>query len=129
MQGFINRVIEAGVLREIENPSLGRLACEIIRFSNERGEFDSKLFSFSIDDSEMAGLVASWLQPKPEEDDLRPEVDGELTIDQSLDRLRLKRLLRRKSEIQETIRKCVPGDEQYNDLARELLIIGRRLRS
>ena len=26
LQGFINRVIEAGVLREIENPSLGRLA-------------------------------------------------------------------------------------------------------
>ncbi|MFA6224146.1 MAG: DNA primase [Desulfomonilaceae bacterium] len=129
LQGFINRVIEAAVLREIENPSLGRLAREIIRFSNERGEFDSKLFSFSIDDSEMAGLVASWLQPKPEEDDLRPEVDGELAIDQSLDRLRLKRLLRRKSEIQETIGKCVPGDEQYNDLARELLVIGRRLRS
>ena len=127
-QGFIERIAETGVLREIENPSLSTLARAIVSFFNERGTFDSRQFSLSLEDSEMAALVASWLQPKPEEDDLRPEVDGAIAIDQSLDRLRLKKLLRRKSYIQERLGKCASGEEEYNNLARELLVIGRRLR-
>lgn len=125
--GFVDTVVETGVLWEIENPTLSKLAQTIIRFSEERGSFDSRHFALAIDDPEMAALVASWLQPRPEEDDLRPEVDGDITIDQSLERLRLKKLLRRKSEIQEKMRKCEAGEEEYNDLARELLGIGRRL--
>ncbi len=127
-QGFIERIAETGILKEIENPSLSRLARAIVSFYNEKGTFDSRQFSLSLEDSEMAALVASWLQPKPEEDDLRPEVDGAIAIDQSLDRLRLKKLLRRKSYVQERLGKCSPGEEEYNDLARELLVIGRRLR-
>ncbi|MCX5872776.1 MAG: DNA primase [Deltaproteobacteria bacterium] len=125
--GFVDTVVGTGVLREIENPTLSKLAQAIIRFSEERGSFDSRPFALALDDPEMAALVASWLQPKPEEDDLRPEVDGDITIDQSLERLRLKKLLRRKSEIQEKMRKCEAGEEEYNNLARELLGIGRRL--
>jgi len=128
LQGCKERVVETGVLKEIETPSLFRLAQAITRFSEERGSFDSRLFSLALEDSEMAALVASWLQPKPEEDDLRPEVDGAIAIDQSLERLRLKKLFRRKCDIQDRLGKCVPGDEEYNDLARELLVIGRRLR-
>ena len=115
-------------MREIENPSLSRLAQAIVGFFHEKGTFDSREFSMSLEDSDMAALVASYLQPKPEEDDLRPEVDGAIAIDQSLERLRLKKLLRRKSHIQERLGKCAPGEEEYNDLARELLVIGRRLR-
>jgi hypothetical protein len=73
-------------------------------------------------------MVAGWLQPRPEEDDLRPEVDGDRALDHSLDSIRLRKLQRRKSEIQERMNRCTPGEEEYNRLAQELRAIGQRLR-
>ena len=126
--GFIEKVKKAGVLSEIENATLSRLANSIIRFSEERGTFDSRSFCIALEESDLAALVASWLQPTPEEDDLRAEVDGEITINESMERLRSKKILRRKSQVEEMLRKCEPGDQEYNDLARELLNIGRQFR-
>jgi len=126
--GFIEKVKKAGVLSEIENATLSRLASSIIRFSEERGTFDSRSFCIALEESDLAAMVASWLQPTPEEDDLRAEVDGEITINESMERLRSKKILRRKSQVEEMLRKCEPGDQEYNDLARELLNIGRQFR-
>jgi len=126
--GFIEKVKKAGVLSEIENATLSRLASSIIRFSEERGTFDSRSFCIALEESDLGALVASWLQPTPEEDDLRAEVDGEITINESMERLRSKKILRRKSQVEEMLRKCEPGDQEYNDLARELLNIGRQFR-
>ncbi len=126
--GFIEKVKKAGVLSEIENDSLLRLTSSIMRFSEERGTFDCSSFCLALEDADLAALVASWLQPTPEEDDLRAEVDGEITINESMERLKSKKILRRKSEIEEMLKKCEPGDHKYNDLARELLNIGRQFR-
>ena len=84
-------------------------------------------FCSSLDDHKFASTVAGWLEPRPEDDDLRPEVDGDRVIDESVDRLKLRRLERRKSEIVDKMKKCPPGDTEYNLLAQELLSIGRRL--
>ena len=129
LPGFVDHVIETGAINEIENPTLSRLANLMIGYFQNQGKLDAGQFSLSLEDPEMAALVAGWLQPRPEEDDLRPEVDGSTAVEQSLNRLKSKKILRRKREIQESLSKCVPGDQQYNDLAGELLTIGRRLRS
>jgi DNA primase len=126
-QGFMDRVIESGVLKDLEDSVLSSLANGMVRFREQMGGFDPGSFSNSLEDEQLASVVAGWLRPKPEEDDLRPEVDGDLTIDHSLDSIRLRKLERRKTEIQERMKRCTPGEEEYNDLARELLAIGRRL--
>ncbi|MFH0960997.1 MAG: DNA primase [Pseudomonadota bacterium] len=126
--GFVEKVQQTGVLSEIENPSLSQLASLITKFSEERGTFDPRMFCLALEDSDLAALVASWLQPTPEEDDLRAEVDGEITINESMERLRFKKILRRKTQVEEMLRRCEPGDQEYNDLARELLNIGRQFR-
>ncbi|MBI4965270.1 MAG: DNA primase [Desulfomonile tiedjei] len=126
-QGFIDRVTESGVLKDLEDNVLSALAHGMVRFREQMGGFEPVAFSTSLEDERLASVVAGWLRPKPEEDDLRPEVDGDLTIDHSLDRIRLKKLERRKAEIQERMNHCAPGEEEYNNLARELWTIGRRL--
>ncbi|MGC8658592.1 MAG: DNA primase [Desulfomonilaceae bacterium] len=126
---FVALATDTGVINEIENPTLSRLAKLIAGYFQIHGRFNVDQFSLNLEDPEMAALVAGWLQPKPEEDDLRPEVDGSMAVEHSLNRLKAKKILRRKREIQESLSKCIPGDQQYNDLARELLMIGRRLRS
>jgi DNA primase len=126
--GFMDRVLESGVLKELEDPTLKELAQRMIRFRDEAGVFDAGVFANSMEDERLASILAGWLQPKPEENDLRPEVDGLLTMNHSLDRIRLKKLEKRKSEIKESMKRCPPGEEEYNRLAEELLFIGRRLR-
>jgi len=126
-QGFMDRVIESGVLKDLEDSVLSSLAQGMVRFREQTGGFDAVSFSNSLEDEQFASVVAGWLRPKPEEDDLRPEVDGDLTIDHSLDRIRLRKLEQRKAEIQERMKRCIPGEEEYNNLARELLAIGQRL--
>jgi hypothetical protein len=127
-QGFMDRVIESGVLKDLEDNVLSSLASEMVRFREQTAGFDPVSFSTSLEDEQLASVVAGWLRPKPEEDDLRPEVDGDLTMDQSLDRIRLRKLEHRKTEIQERMKRCTPGEDEYNTLARELWTIGRRLR-
>lgn len=127
-KGFIERVLEAGILKDIEHPRLSDLANMIIDFQNSHGHFDYQSFVRSLEDQEYASLVASWLQPRPEEDDLRPEFDGNLVMDQSLDAIRQKKLEKRKTEIIDRMRKCDPSNEEYGTLAQELLLLGRRLK-
>jgi DNA primase len=125
---FMDRVLESGVLKDIEDPILKDLAERMVRFKEESGVFEATAFSSSLEDEKLASILAGWLQPKPEEDDLRPEVDGLRAMDQSLDSIRLRRLEKRKAEIKEGMKRCPPGEEEYNRLAEELLSIGRRLR-
>ena len=126
-EGFIDRVLESGVLKDIEDPLLMDLAGRMVRFREEAGRCDPISFANSLEDQNLASVVAGWLKPRPEEDDLRPEVDGGTAIDHSLDSIRLRKIEKRKAQIKERMKHCPPGEEEYNVLARELLAIGRRL--
>ncbi len=125
--GFIDTIIASGLIKDLEDPFLRSLAERIVAYRKETGNFESRSFCSSLDDHKFASTVAGWLEPRPEDDDLRPEVDGDRVIDESVDRLKLRRLERRKSEIVDKMKKCPPGDTEYNLLAQELLSIGRRL--
>jgi DNA primase len=126
--GFIERILESGILKELTDPVLRDLAEKMVKFKGPAGTFDRVSFSQSLEDSDCASIVAGWLRPKPEEDDLRPEVDGDLTIDQSVDSMRLRKLELRKEEIKERMKNCPAGEEEYNILAQELWTLARRLR-
>lgn len=126
-EGFLDLVIESGVLSDLEDPVLGELARSMVEFRGENGEFDPLSFSRSLEEAGMASLVAGWLKPRPEEDDLRPEVDGYIAMDHSLDRIRLRRLEKRKDEITAKMNMCTPCGDEYNALAMELWAIGQRL--
>jgi DNA primase len=126
-EGFIERVLESGVLKDIEDPLLKDLAGRMVRFREEAGRCDPISFANSLEDQNLASVVAGWLKPRPEEDDLRAEVDGGRAIDHSLDSIRLRKIEKRKAQIKERMKHCPPGEEEYNVLARELLAIGRRL--
>ncbi len=126
-EGFVDRVLKSGVLKDIEDPLLKDLAERMVGFAEEAGKFDPTSFVGSLEDEDLASIVAGWLKPRAEEDDLRPEVDGGRVIDHSLDSIRLRKLETRKAEIKERMKQCPPGEEEYNVLARELLAIGRRL--
>lgn len=126
--GFIGKVVESGVIKDIEHPRLARLAHMMVDFTQKHGSFECQAFVRSLEDQDHASLVASWLQPRPEEDDLRPEHDGDLVIEQSLDAIRHKKMEKRKIEIIDRMKKCDPSDPEYGNLAHELLTIGRRLK-
>ncbi len=125
--GFIDRVLESGVLKDIEDPLLKELAEMMVRFREQAGRCDALSFSNSLEDQNLASVVAGWLQPRYEDDDLRPEIEGDRLLDHSLDSIRLRKLDKRKAEIKERMAQCPPSEEEYNLLARELLAIGRRL--
>ncbi|MBM4327637.1 MAG: DNA primase [Deltaproteobacteria bacterium] len=126
--GFMDEVLERGAVKHMEDPILRSIAERMIAFKDRTEKFDSIAFCRSLDEQEFASVVASWMKPRHEEDDLRPEVDGDLAIYESLDRLCLRGIERRKQEIMERMKRCIPCDEEYNRLAQELLTIGRRLR-
>lgn len=127
-EGFIDRVLESGVLKDLEDPVLSGLAGRIVSYKQLTGRFDPVLFAGCLEDENLAELVAQWLKPRPEEDDLRPEFDGDQAMDQSLDSIRLRKLEKRKEEIKQRMRQCVPGEEEYNALATELSAIAPLLR-
>ncbi len=127
-EGFIEQVTQSGLLKEIEHPILSTLAQEMATFQQNTGAFDPTAFALSLEDETMASLVAAWLKPRPEEDDLRPEVDGDIVIQESLNSLRLRKLAKRKTEIQEKMKTISAQDEDFKELAKELWIIGQYLR-
>ena len=127
LEGVIEPISAAGVLKDIENPIMADLAGRVTAFYKQNGRFDAKAFLNSLDDQQLSSIVASWMNPTPEEDDLRPELQGETLVYESLDRMRIRKLEKRKSEIKERMKKCVPGDEEYKRLANELLSLGRVL--
>lgn len=124
---FIDRVIERGALKDMEDPVLLGLGQMMIDFRRERGYLDPTAFCHSLEDTKLASLVAGWLKPRPDEDDLRPEVDGERTIEQSLERIAMRRINKRKTEIKERLKACSPDSMEFSELARELRVIGQRL--
>ena len=127
-EGFIDTVLESGLIEGLEDSFLKSLAERMVEHRKQMGTFDAFSFCSSIEDQELAVIIAGWLQPRPEEDDLRPEVDGDRYIDESLDRLRRRRLERRKSEILEKVKKCAPGGEEHKRLDEEFRAIKLRLR-
>jgi DNA primase len=126
--GFLDQVAESGILKDLEDPTLSLLAREMLAFRDRRGYFEPSEFCRSLADAELASLVAGWMKPRPEEDDLRPEVYGDRVIDQSVESIGLKKLEKRKVQIKELMNQCDPGDDEYNALAKELWALGRRLR-
>lgn len=127
-EGFIDKVLERGIIKDLHDPTLAALAELMADFTHNRGSFDPFTFSTSLEDENLSALVAGWLRPRPEEDDLRPDVDGDLALDHSLDSIRVKKLHKRKTEIKESMKLCLPGNEEFNSLADELRVIGQLLR-
>lgn len=125
--GFIDRVIEMGVMKDLEDPVLSLLAEKMVGFREGSPTWEPASFCTALEEDDLASIVAGWLKPRPEEDDLRPEFDGDKAIDQSLDSIRRKKLEQRKADLKERMRQCAPGEEEYNRLARELMELGRRL--
>lgn len=125
-EGFIDRVIESGVAKDLEDPLLKRLALDMIEFRQVNGSLDAVSFTRSLQDETIASLVAGWQQPRREEDDLRTEVDGDVVMNEALDRIRLRKLRKRREEIKERMKHCAPGDDEYNILAQELTALRRR---
>jgi DNA primase len=125
--GFIDQVMEMGILRDLEDPVLRLLADKMVAFREGPYAWEPALFCTALEDDKLASIVAGWLKPRPEEDDLRPEFDGDKAIDESLDRIRRRKLEQRKADLKERMRQCAPGEEEYNTLARELMDLGRRL--
>lgn len=130
-EGFIDRVIESAVVKDLEDPNLHLLAEKMVTVRVEAGTFDPYEFSRSLEDEELAATVAGWLHPCREEDDMRPvvdpDVDSDALLSESLDGIRLRKIRRRKAEILERMKKCAPDQEEYVELARELQAIGRFL--
>uniref|UniRef100_A0A7C4EV93 DNA primase n=1 Tax=Desulfomonile tiedjei TaxID=2358 RepID=A0A7C4EV93_9BACT len=127
LEGVIDAIEAAGALKDIEDPVLAELAAKATAFHRQNGRFDSKAFLHSLEDERLSSIVASWMNPRPEEDDLRPELDGDTLVYESLDRMRRRKLEKRKSEIKERMKKCIPGDDEYKQLATELMSLGRVL--
>ena len=127
-EGFIDEVIESGVTKFFQEPNLIKLAEAMIDFKEHHGALDASAFCRSLEDENLASTVARWMQPPPEEDDLRPEVEGDMVLRHSLDALRMRRFDARKVEIIERMKHCAPCEEEYNQLAKELIEI-KRLRS
>lgn len=125
--GFIDRVVEMGVIKDLEDPVLSVLAEMMVGFREGSGSLEPMAFCSGLEDERLASIVAGWLKPRREEDDLQPGYDGDTTIDHSLDKLRRRKLERRKEEIKERMKRCEPCEEEYNNLARELKDIGVRL--
>ena len=126
-EGFIDEVKERGALKYMEEPILTTLGRMMVDYREQTGAFDALVFCQSLEDPKLASLVAGWLKPRPDEDDLRPEVDGDLAIEQSLDRIVMRRISRRKAEIKERLKECSPDSIEFSELARELWAIGQRL--
>lgn len=126
-EGIVDRVLEMGVLKDLEDPVLRSLAEKMVAARERFGLFDAYSFCSSLEDPDTASIVAGWLNPRREEDDLRAEVDGDLAIEESLNRLRKKKLAQRKAEIMERMKRCPPGEREYNDLATELVEVTRVL--
>ena len=129
-EGFIDQVYESGMVEELREPTLRRLAEKMIDFRRDTGSFDSFSFCKTLEDEEQAAMVAGWLQPRREDDDLGldgAEMEGDLVIDHSIRSIRLRRIRERMAEIKERISRCTPGEEEYNRLGEELFRLRRSL--
>lgn len=126
-EGFIDRVLESGVAKDLHDPLLRDLAQRIIQSRNDAGEFDAIAFSNSLEDEQTASLVAGWMSPRREEDDLRFEEGGDDVLTECLERIRRKRLEKRKDEIRRRMRQFSPDDDEFRKAAEELTRLAREL--
>jgi DNA primase len=129
-QGFVDRAIDSGVIKDIRDPLLRLLAEKMTGFRLGCGHLDPSAFCSTLEDANLASLVAGWLQPRREEDDLRPEVaevDADLLMEHSLKSIRIRKVKERMAEIKAKIKSCPPGEEEYNRLGAELIALQRSL--
>jgi DNA primase len=128
VDGGWDLVLGSGVLKDIEHPVLRTVAEKMVAYQQETGAFDPLGFCVSLQDSELASMVARWLQPHGDEDDLRPEVDALVVVSESVDAIRRRKLERRKTEIQDRMTRVPVGGDEYNLCAAELWEIAKILR-
>jgi DNA primase len=126
-EGFLARVKESGLLKEINDPTLVSLARRIIDFYEQQGRFSASEFAGSVEEEKLASTVAAFLNPRPQENDIPDGEDGDRLLEDTLARMNRRRLERRKSEIQRQLRKCSMDDENYKELALELTELSRTL--
>ncbi len=126
-RGFMDKVAKIGAARYLEEPMLRLLAEKMLSFQDQSTALDPFAFSNSLEEENLASLVAGWLHPRKEENDLTG-VDAELLLEDSLKSLVMRGLQKRKIEIRERIAKFVPGsaeyvqrEEEYNRLVEELM--------
>jgi DNA primase len=126
-EGFLERVLETGLLKDLEDPLLRRLAEMIVSFRDKSEHFEAASFCNAIEDQSLASTVAGWLNPSREEDEIPDDEDGDLLLVQTLERMLLRRLEKRVAEIQERMQRCEPCDDEYNSLAVDLMDVTRKL--
>jgi hypothetical protein len=128
VEGAWDLVLGSGVLKDIGDPILRTVAEKMVAYQEETGGFESSGFCSSLHDNELASIVAKWLQPRGEEDDLRPEVDALVVVSESVDAIRRRKLERRKAEMQDRMTRVPVGGDEYNTCAAELWELAKILR-
>lgn len=126
-EGFIDRVKESGLLKDIKTPVLKRIAEMAVDYQETEGHFSAPEFARSVEEGELASTIAALLNPRPREDDIPDGEDGERLLEDTLNRMSRRRLEQRKAEIQSRLAKCSSDDEEYRELALELTELSRTL--
>ncbi len=125
-EGFIHRAMESGVLTRLREPILKEIAHRMIQYKEQIGSLDPAAFCSSIEDDRMASMVASWIRPRIEEDDLQDDRGGEILLEETLTKMLLRSLEDRKSELEARIAGLGPNQEdpelfqEYTALVRQL---------
>ncbi|MEW6350548.1 MAG: DNA primase [Thermodesulfobacteriota bacterium] len=125
-EGFIHRATESGVLTRLREPILKEIARRLIQYREQIGSLDAAAFCSSLEDERMASMVASWIRPRIEEDDLQDDQGGDIVLEETLTRMRLRSLEERKSELEARIASLGPNQEdpelfqEYTALVRQL---------
>ncbi len=125
-EGFIHRAMESGVLTRLGEPILREIAHRMIHYREQSGSLEAAAFCSSLEDERMASMVASWIRPRIEEDDLQDEQGGDIVLEETLARMRLRSLEERKSELEARIAGLGPNQDdpelfqEYTALVRQL---------
>ncbi|MFC1834242.1 hypothetical protein ACFL2Q_05850, partial [Thermodesulfobacteriota bacterium] len=117
--GYIDWVLECALVKDLENPVLRDLAEMMVSHKDRFGDMDPSAFHRALDDEELSSIV---------DDHFSPEYEGEQVAHQAGDFLLWRRLKKRREEIRERMKKCVPCDEEWNELAREYTSLARHER-
>ncbi len=127
-EGFIHRALESGVLNRFSVPILKEIARRMIAYREQTGSLDAAAFCSSIEDERIASMVAGWLNPRTEEDDLHDDGDGEILLEETLARMRQRSLEERKVELEARIA-GLGQNEEDPELFQEYTALVRKLHS
>jgi hypothetical protein len=125
---YLDKVAKMGVVKYLEDPMLRLLADRMVSFHDRKMTLEPFAFLSSLEEESLTSLVAGWLHPRREENDLSGGEDGDVLLEDSLRSLVMRGLQKRKIEIQERMARCAPEDEEFSRLAEELRQTTMRLR-